>query len=263
MADGEVEALAAAIAVGALRYFMLRFGRHEGRRLRFRGGAQASRARPGPTSRTRWSAAAASSASSPSAGRGRRGAGSRARSRARPGRPERARAARTSRGSWCSPSRGSTRSLAAAVPTLELSLVARWAFETAQRFHKYYERYRILGEPDAGPPARARGARLALPGADGTGARGDGHPGPGADVAPACASAGSGPSSSAAPAATRSRSSSSRRSVPSLRLAWPADRFRQAAGIGLTLGGGGGAWRSPLREPAHPGRCRSSPDSAS
>ena len=36
-----------------------------------------------------------------------------------------------------------------AVAALELSQVARWTFQTAQRFHKYYERFRILGETDA------------------------------------------------------------------------------------------------------------------
>jgi len=39
--------------------------------------------------------------------------------------------------------------LEVAVSTLELSVLARWTFQTAQRFHKYYERYRIKGEPDA------------------------------------------------------------------------------------------------------------------
>jgi arginyl-tRNA synthetase len=41
--------------------------------------------------------------------------------------------------------------LLVALSTLELAVLARWAFQAAQRFHKYYERYRILGEPD---PAR-------------------------------------------------------------------------------------------------------------
>ena len=36
--------------------------------------------------------------------------------------------------------------LVASVSTLELAVVARWAFQTAQRFHKFYERFRILGE---------------------------------------------------------------------------------------------------------------------
>jgi arginyl-tRNA synthetase len=38
--------------------------------------------------------------------------------------------------------------LVGAVQSLELSLLARWAFQTAQRFHKFYERFRILGEDD-------------------------------------------------------------------------------------------------------------------
>lgn len=38
--------------------------------------------------------------------------------------------------------------LAASVATLELSLLARWAFQAAQRYHKFYERFRIKDEAD-------------------------------------------------------------------------------------------------------------------
>jgi arginyl-tRNA synthetase len=146
MADGEVQVLARSIAVGALRYFMLRFGRLKivafdfEEALRFQG-------ETGPYLQN--SMVRSASIFRKAAERGEADAA-----------PER-----------LDPERDLTdlseleredepwslvlalarldEILALAVSTLELSLVARWAFETAQVFHKYYERFRILGEPDA------------------------------------------------------------------------------------------------------------------
>ena len=44
---------------------------------------------------------------------------------------------------------------------LELSVLARYAFQMAQKFHRVYDRYRVLGQP-AGPRRLLRAAVISL-----------------------------------------------------------------------------------------------------
>ena len=51
--------------------------------------------------------------------------------------------------------------LANAIANLELAILAKYAFVLAQRFHRFYDHYRVVGEPD-GPAKRLRAAAIAL-----------------------------------------------------------------------------------------------------
>ena len=51
--------------------------------------------------------------------------------------------------------------LAVALAQLELPVLARYAFQVAQKFHRIYDRFRVLGEP-AGPRRMLRAAVFSL-----------------------------------------------------------------------------------------------------
>ena len=144
-AGGRASATAQAIATGALRYFMLKFGAHPDHHLRHGGGARLHRRDRAPTSRTRSCAPATSSAKLEAEGHD---VAALLAARARPstlGASSPAR--RATRSGRCSLLMARTDEVAEqAIRAEDVALVAKHAFAVAQAFHSYYQkpRYSVL-----------------------------------------------------------------------------------------------------------------------